>query len=363
MSTSDNAASARGESLVFTERLKPGKLVGLSFKNGLLNIVTLTLYRFWAKTEVRRRIWNGVSLNDEPFEYTGRGMELFLGFLLALLLVVMPLLIVVFTAQFLAPQLAFLIILPVYLVLFYLMGFGRFTAFRYLASRTSWRGVRFALKGSPWRYAWSYIGNMLLIAITLGWFAPAAERRLAAPLWHGLRFGDREFRFDIDRARKVGLYGPFTLLWVGGFVLYLAFIGGMVSQMPTLRPTTATEPTLAWFGFIYGSLFVMLIVLSVLAAPYQAAVLRTLAAGTSLEDARFSFKVSWLEVAGLILTNLLLITFTLGFLTPVVEARTAKFLIRRLRSEGTADLAAARQAEQGPGTGEGLADAFGMATV
>lgn len=363
MSISEDAASTRGERLVFGENLAPGKFVGLSFKNGLLNIVTLTLYRFWGKTEVRRRIWNGVTLNGEAFEYTGRGKELFLGFLLALVLVVLPLLIVVFTVQFLAPQLAFAIILPVYLLLFYLMGFGRFTAFRYLASRTSWRGVRFALQGSPWRYGWSYIGNMLLIGITLGWFAPAAERRLAAPLWHGLRFGDREFRFDIDRARKVGLYGPFTLLWVGAMVLYFAFIGLMVSQMKTLMPEAATEPTLAWFGFVYGSLFVLLILMSILAAPYQAAVLRTLAAGVSLDDARFSFKVSWLEIAGLILTNLLLITLTLGFLTPVVEARTARFLIRRLRSEGEVDLAAARQAEQGPRTGEGLADAFGMATV
>lgn len=71
MSISDDAAPTRGERLVFGENLAPGKFVGLSFKNGLLNIVTLTLYRFWAKTEVRRRIWSGVSLNGEAFEYTG----------------------------------------------------------------------------------------------------------------------------------------------------------------------------------------------------------------------------------------------------------------------------------------------------
>lgn len=363
MSISEDAASTRGERLVFGENLAPGKFVGLSFKNGLLNIVTLTLYRFWAKTEVRRRIWSGVSLNGEAFEYTGRGKELFLGFLLALVLVVLPLLIVVFTAQFLAPQLAFLIILPVYLVLFYLMGFGRFTAFRYLASRTHWRGVRFALTGSPWRYAWSYIGYMLLNVITLGWFAPAAQRRLAAPLWNGLRFGDREFKFDIDRARKVGLYGPFTVFWLGGVVSYFVFMGVAIALAGDMMPKTASEPSLAFIAIVYAAILAWAVVLSVLSAPYQAAILRTLAAGITLEDARFSFKVGWLEMAGLVLTNLALVTFTLGFLTPVMEARTAKFLIRRLRSEGEVDLAAARQAERGPRMGEGLADAFGMATV
>ena len=61
------------ETLVFSTTLQPSKFLGLSLKNGLLNIVTLTLWRFWGKTEVRRRVWSGVRLNDEAFEYTGRG--------------------------------------------------------------------------------------------------------------------------------------------------------------------------------------------------------------------------------------------------------------------------------------------------
>src|SRR3712207_2766510 len=91
----------RAEPLTFshTLALKPFAVLGL--KNGLLNLVTLTLYRFWGKTEVRRRVWDGVQMNGEPFEYTGRGVELFMGFLLALGVVGLPFLIVVFGAQFL----------------------------------------------------------------------------------------------------------------------------------------------------------------------------------------------------------------------------------------------------------------------
>ena len=89
------------ESLVFTTTLQPSKFLGLSLKNGLLNLVTLTLWRFWGKTEVRRRVWRGVRLNDEAFEYTGRGVELFVGFLLALVVLGAPLLLVVFGVQLL----------------------------------------------------------------------------------------------------------------------------------------------------------------------------------------------------------------------------------------------------------------------
>lgn len=55
-------------------------LLKLSIVNFLLGVVTLSVYRFWAKTNVRRHIWSCVHINGEPLEYTGRGMELFKGF-------------------------------------------------------------------------------------------------------------------------------------------------------------------------------------------------------------------------------------------------------------------------------------------
>ena len=55
--------------------------------NLLLRVLTLGIYHFWAKTEVRKRIWSAIRINDEPLTYTGRGMELFLGFLIVFLVV------------------------------------------------------------------------------------------------------------------------------------------------------------------------------------------------------------------------------------------------------------------------------------
>src|SRR4029079_3778667 len=57
---------------------KPG-LGRIALVNFLLSLVTLTIYRFWAKTNVRRHIWSCVHINGEPLEYTGRGVALFLG--------------------------------------------------------------------------------------------------------------------------------------------------------------------------------------------------------------------------------------------------------------------------------------------
>ncbi|MGI9462570.1 MAG: DUF898 family protein, partial [Aestuariivirgaceae bacterium] len=65
-------------------------LLWLSIKNFLLTLVTLTIYRFWGKTHVRRHIWSNVAINGEALEYTGTGKELFFGFLLVFGLFFMP---------------------------------------------------------------------------------------------------------------------------------------------------------------------------------------------------------------------------------------------------------------------------------
>jgi uncharacterized membrane protein YjgN (DUF898 family) len=171
-------AAAGGEGpVVLSQRGQLKSFAWLSLRNGLLNLITLTLYRFWGKTEVRRRLWATTYLNDEAFEYTGRGVELFVGFLLALVVIALPFLCLVFGAQFLGPLFTLVVILPFYFFLFFIVGLGRFTAFRYLATRSSWRGVRFNIRGSARSFGLAWLGYMLLSAITLGWFWPAAERR------------------------------------------------------------------------------------------------------------------------------------------------------------------------------------------
>ena len=52
--------------------------------NALLTLITLGIYRFWAKTNIRRFFWRNVSLLDDPLEYTGTGGELFVGFLIVI---------------------------------------------------------------------------------------------------------------------------------------------------------------------------------------------------------------------------------------------------------------------------------------
>jgi uncharacterized membrane protein YjgN (DUF898 family) len=365
-----DAAAVGGEAVVLSQRGQLTSFAWLSLRNGLLNIITLTLYRFWGKTEVRRRLWSTTYLNDEAFEYTGRGVELFVGFLLALLVLVLPGLTLVFGAQFLGPAFTALLVLPFYVFMGFIVGLGRFTAFRYLATRSSWRGIRFHMRGSAVSFGWNWLGYMALSGLSLGWFWPAADRRLAGRIWGGLSFGDHDFAFDIEAARKEKIYGAYALAWIIGIVGYLIFVGVIIGAMaPQIAAATkAGSPppmtTLHEMVTIYAAAFGFAIFYAFAYTPFHAALLRSVTAGISLKDIRFRLNLQWTDLLGLTLTNMVCLIFSLGLLMPFVEARTRKFMIGRLETTGTLDLSAIGQA-QGlrPRTGEGLADAFGISTI
>src|SRR5262245_27555571 len=59
-------------------------LLGLLTKNAALSVITLGFYRFWARTQLRWFFWSSISVDGDRLEYTGEGIELFIGFLIAL---------------------------------------------------------------------------------------------------------------------------------------------------------------------------------------------------------------------------------------------------------------------------------------
>ena len=132
---------------------QPAGLVSLSLVNMLLRILTVGIYHFWAKTEVRKRIWSAIRINGEPLSYTGRGMELFLGFVIVFLVVLLPIilgltgLILYFGPNHIVPNVATILL---YVVFAYLIGIAIYRAMRYRLARTRWRGIAVRSKAVRW---------------------------------------------------------------------------------------------------------------------------------------------------------------------------------------------------------------------
>lgn len=342
----------------------PAGMLVLSVVNFVLRIVTLGIYHFWGKTEVRRRIWSSVRINGEPLAYTGTGKELFLGFLVIFAIVVIPTLLVsVGIALFAGPNSTFAALFQtgMYVVFFGLTGVAVHRAQRYRLARTEWRGIRGGLDGSSLAYAWAYCWTAALIPLTLGWIIPWRTTRLQGLITNDMRFGNRKFHFD---ATSASLYPRFVGLWFGGIILYSGllialyfiffekFIRARVEGVPYLP--AARDVALAIAIFLLVSLLIGLI-----SAWYRAGMYNLFAAHTSYAGARFSGNADAPSLIWLTVTNFLLAFLTLGLLTPIAQMRSARYFVSRLTLTGELPLGEIMQgAEDQIRRGEGLAQAF-----
>jgi uncharacterized membrane protein YjgN (DUF898 family) len=133
----------------------------------------------------------------------------------------------------------------------------------------------------------------------------------------------------------------------------------MISSMTV---QTGVTPSLAMIGKLYAYMLVYLLVVILASAAYHAALIRAVIGAIRLDEARFAITLNAVDLIVLSVTNVLILIFSLGFLLPVVEARSARFVISRLSSSGRVDLTHVGQAPAGSGADEGLADAFGIST-
>ena len=156
-----------------------GEFFDLVKRGAALELVTLGFYRFWLLTDIRRHLWSNTLVDGDVAEYTGRGKELLIGFLVALAILV-PIYLGYFLISLEAEHYQAFASIPL-IVFFYLFGqFAIFRARRYRMTRTVWRGVRFWMTGSGWIYAlraslWGVL-MILTLGLVLPWRAAALER-------------------------------------------------------------------------------------------------------------------------------------------------------------------------------------------
>jgi len=156
-----------------------GEFFDLAKRGAALELVTLGFYRFWLLTDIRRHLWSNTLIDGDAAEYTGRGKELLIGFLVALAILV-PVYLGYFLIGLEAEHYQAFASIPL-IAFFYLFGqFAIYRARRYRLTRTVWRGVRFWMTGSGWIYAlqaslWGVL-MILTLGLILPWRAAALER-------------------------------------------------------------------------------------------------------------------------------------------------------------------------------------------
>lgn len=347
--------------LTLQQRGRAGALAPIVLLNTFLNIITLSIYRFWGKTKVRQYLWRQTYFMDEPLEYSGSGGELFKGFLAAAFLVLLPMAVVSNLAEtyleiestaFAAFSVLF------YIVVYSLIGMAIYRARRYRLSRTAWRGIRGGMRGSSGQYAVRYLLLWALTLITLGWAYPWMRQTLFARLMGETTFGNRPF---LVVAKLWPLYRIFSACWLGSFLMFAA---GMIWL--TVYSHNDNEFKVVWTADISFWLIAVLWFLPIPVALlwYRAHEINHFAKATTIMGVSFEMKAGFWNLSGLVSLNFLIIICSLGFGIPFAQLRTFRYFCDHLTIQGNLTPEWIEQTRmEAPTIGEGLADAFDLGAV
>jgi uncharacterized membrane protein YjgN (DUF898 family) len=353
-----------------------GDLFGVYLMNLLLTIITFGIFRFWAITRMRRYLWSHMSFEGTRFTYTGKGRELFFGFVLAMLVLILLIAGIAGISVLLAqthPVLAFVPVVLAYIGMFILFGAAHFSAQRYRLSRTEWRGIRGGMQGSALRYGVNWVLYVVLVGLTLYQAVPWMQIGLARWRINASRFGSAVFHCD---ARGRSLY----LTWLATFAGYLVALG-LIGAVVAMIEWSSLGPVFA--GSIKGpaaeiaykhaipaiiiGILIFTLAAGQIATWYYARLLRLVLSHTTAvipatygEDImHFSSTVKAGGLFWLVLSNLLIALFTFGFGVPIVLHRYAKYVARTTQMTGTFDANALVQSTLSrPTLGEGFLQAL-----
>lgn len=289
-----------------------GGLLSLYIIMFLLSMVTVSIYSFWGRTNIRRYIARETEMDGERFDYHGTGKELLIGWmkamaLFAVLIVIAGALVVVMgeekgqVAASLLIYAAFLFVVPLAMV----------GAWRYRFSRSSYRGIRFSFRGKAGEFVKIYVAGMLLTVVTLSLYAPVFQNNIRRFLCDNTYYGTARFAYD---GAGGALFGKWCL--------------ALLLAIPTLGIS------LVW---------------------YWVERFRYYWNHTTFQGARFRAEVPVAGMVWLYVSNLLITIFTLFIGYTWTQARTLRYMLRHLTLDGSLSYEMIRQqALEAGAMGEGF---------
>jgi uncharacterized membrane protein YjgN (DUF898 family) len=351
------AAETRASAFTFTGTWR--EFLPIALTNLLLTVVTLGIYRFWAKARERRYLWSRTHFIDDHLEWTGTGTEMFIGFLLVMV-VLIPIGLFFqfgFTAMIFRGEQAAAILTAaaIYVGIFYLIGVGQFRALRYRLSRTWWHGIRGGSFQPGWSYGFKFIWKTVVGSLPASLLVPWSMVSLWNDRWNEMSFGPHRIEASADTD---GLFARWLLI-------YLALFVGIIAAL-IIGVGVGLGGGSAQSGMAAGVVgFLAAYVLAGLASiAYYAAYYRKVVGATSFGGLGFEFQASTLDWFKLILGNIALVLFTLGLGLVFIGYRNWSFFVRHMEATGEINLDELTQSATTAGSdAEGLADAFDIGAI
>lgn len=293
-------------------------LFGLLIVNFLLTVITIGLYYPWAKAKRLRYLYAETEFDSSRFAYHGTGLEMFKGFLKAIVLFILVysvFILSVFSQNTMLIIIGFLFFISIFMILAPLAIHG---SMKYRMSRTSWRGIHFGYRGNRAELVKLYLKGVFFTIITLYIYLAWLVCDLRRYVIGNIRFGSVGFSYKGQ-----------------GFDLFILNLKGFLLTILTLGIYSFW-----WFRdmlkFYIGNIRIV----------------------KDEKEYVVNFNGSAGDIFILFILNYLLIIVTLGIAIPWVIVRNIKFIYENSSIDGEFDTDKIQQTEEEfkDATGDDLLD-------
>ncbi|VVD90212.1 Inner membrane protein YjgN [Pandoraea terrae] len=301
--------------------------------NGVLSLLTLGIYSAWAKVRRLQYFYRNTQVDGAAFDYHGTPWAILKGRIIAIVLFMLY----SFAGEF--SKLAGGLVL---LALIAIMPWLLWNSLRFRLYNSSYRGIRFAFRGSLGGAYGIFLGLPVLALFTLYLAAPFAHCLFKRYQHNGSALGNTRFSFH-------GRASRFYLAYVACFAIVAIITVIVGTGLLGLFSAVATQAKhTAAFAYVIGFYVGLLAAYPV----FSALILRCVWNDTRLGEHRFVCRLSVLRFLGIHYANLLLTVITLGLYRPFAKVRVTRYLLSTFALIPSGSLDAFTQSE---------ADAIGAA--
>jgi len=225
LAQAESEPNSQSEGLSFEFHGQNGKFFEIYLKNLLMTIFTLGIYSFWARVQNNQYVYRNLLFHGRSFDFHATGKELFVGFLKGMGIVVVGVLGIGLASTLLTKAFGPLVgtivlwvaLLPGYLLAVPFLMHGRM---RFRLARTSWSNIRFRFDGEYKELAILFAKSVLLMAVTLGLYAPVYFNNLQKYYTNHSAIGNARFEYHGSSEDLFWLYLKGMLLSIVTLGLY-----------------------------------------------------------------------------------------------------------------------------------------------
>jgi uncharacterized membrane protein YjgN (DUF898 family) len=364
--------------------------------NILLTILTLGLYYPWAKVRNRRYFYANMTHGGSGFEYHATGQQLFVGYLIA-----MVLLITYIGVQKVSPMGSLIVLL----VFFVAVPWIIWRSLKFNARMTSFSNVHFSFDGGLkssyvnfFVYPFLFFLSLYAYPIALGFFAGVGstpsglllsilgvvsivfalytfglmKQKNFTYIVTGMRYGQGEFKSDYEVRPFIGMALMSILLFIGAMMAIMTVVGLAVAitvgveNLSMVQASMANESqsqeAMAMILPYVMSIYIGVIFASMIAMAYWVASHRKYVFEQATLDDQITFgsTLKSAPLAWVMVSNFLLLIMTLGFAYPWTKVRMAKLMVENTSVDVAEGLDAymTQKRKEESSLGEQIGDAF-----